>query len=63
MQFKVIKGDLPEDNKSVISTYDIEYEVGMDIEVSFRILREFDGLAQVNLNNNIYLCGSKLNDT
>jgi hypothetical protein len=63
MQFKLLKGELPDYNKSVISTYDIEYEIGMDIEANFRILREFDGLSQLNLNNNLYLCGSKLNDT
>jgi hypothetical protein len=63
MQFKQLKGELPDYNKSIISTYDIEYEIGMDIEAYFRIFREFDGLSQLNLNNNLYLCGSKLNDT
>jgi hypothetical protein len=62
MQFKLLKGELPDYNKSLISTYDIEYEIGMDIEVNFRILREFDGLSQLNLNNNLFLCGSKLGD-
>jgi hypothetical protein len=62
MQLKLYKGELPEYNKSIVSTYDIEYEIGMDIEVNFRILREFEGLSQVNLNNNLFLCGSKLND-
>lgn len=44
-----------------IQVYDIEKEVGKEIEINLRFLK-LNGLSQLNMNNTLYLCGSALLD-
>lgn len=50
MQFKTDEGSFLDFNKQIISIYD-------------KIIREYEGLDQLNLNNRLYLWGSKNNDS
>ena len=62
MQLKTDKGSLPDFDKQVISIFDIEYQKGLDIDVALRVIKQYEGLGQINFNESLYLCGSKFND-
>lgn len=38
--------------------YDTEYEEALTIDTSFKIFKDIKGLSQLNINNNLYLCGT-----
>lgn len=50
-------------NKStVVQIFDIEDEVGIEIDPYFRIIKNLDGFSQLNMNNSLYLCGANMNN-
>jgi hypothetical protein len=57
-------------NKNTISKlntvyiFDIEEETGVEMDSNIKILKDLEGLSQLNFNNNLYLCGAGMkNDT
>jgi hypothetical protein len=42
----------------LIQTYDMENEIGKEVEINLRFLK-LEGMSQLNLNNLLYLCGSQ----
>jgi hypothetical protein len=64
MQLKVIQGDIEDsvNERNIMRIYDIEYDKGIEIEINFRIVDEFDGISQIVFNNCLYFCGAGRND-
>lgn len=57
MQFKKLLGP-DNQEKKFISIYDVEYKQAFDIDLNFCLIKDLDGLGQINFNNNLYFCGS-----
>ncbi len=60
MQYKKTK-DSPLEEKNLICLYDVEYRQSFDLDLNFFLIKDLDGLGQINFNNNLYLCGSTKN--
>lgn len=60
MQYKKTK-DGPLEEKNTICLYDVEYRLSFDLDLNFFLIKDLDGLGQINFNNNLYLCGSPKN--
>lgn len=60
MQYKKTK-DSPLEEKNLICLYDVEYRQSFDLDLNFFLIKDLEGLGQINFNNNLYLCGSPKN--
>jgi len=60
MQYKKVKTSLLEE-KNLVCLYDVEYRHSYDLDLNFFLIKDLDGLGQVNFNNNLFLCGSAKN--
>jgi hypothetical protein len=61
-ELKFNKFTTPQPQQNVVYIFDIEDETGLSMESNIRILKDLDGLSQLNFNNNLYLCGASMNN-
>jgi hypothetical protein len=61
-EFKFNKISTSQPQKNIVYIFDIEDETGLCMDLHIRIIKDLDGLSQLNFNNNLYLCGASMNN-